>query len=296
MALQDQEALPNGLRERVLARLGLGDLPGTGLRELRAAYRASCANVPFDNVRKMIALCEGDTGPLPGGDAADFFEHWLAHGTGGTCWTASNALYVLLRTLGFDARRVAGDMRDLGRTTHASVIVTVGRREWLVDASLQVCQPVPLRPEIYASADAVYPTEYEPVADGHLLWWLVLPGEHFIPCRIFPHERTHDSYVESYERSRSFGPFNQRLYARRSRPEELVVLYGNMRFHRTAAGVQASELSGEQLCAALREDLGMSEDIVERWRRSGALESTLQPPTGPAPDANPHPAKPPSQR
>ena len=46
--------------------------------------------------------------PLPGTHAIDFFEQWLDHGTGGTCWSSSNALYMLLTALGFTARRIAG--------------------------------------------------------------------------------------------------------------------------------------------------------------------------------------------
>jgi hypothetical protein len=33
----------------------------------------------------MHALRTGAAGPLPGIRADDFLEHWLLHGTGGTC-------------------------------------------------------------------------------------------------------------------------------------------------------------------------------------------------------------------
>jgi hypothetical protein len=279
-----------------MAALGLQEPAGKGLPGLTAVYAAWCRNVPFDNVRKMNVLGEGGTPSLPGRTAEEFFENWLAHGTGATCWPASNALYVLLRTLGFDARRVAGNMRDLGKTTHASVIVSIDGAEWLVDASLQTLQPIPLRRELYASSDLVYPAECEPVEDGWLLWWLVPPGQEFIPCRIFPQERTWQFYMDSYERSRGIGPFNQKLYARRSWPEEVVVLFGNTRFRKSAAGVDARELDREQLCVALHEDIGISPEMIERWRRSGALESTFQPVEGMKPFSHPTQKLPPSQR
>jgi uncharacterized membrane protein len=81
--------------------------------------------VPFDNVRKLIALRLAHAPPLPGTYAADFFEHWLAHGTGGTCWSSSNALQMLLVALGFTTRRIAGSMRDLGIITHGSTQLMV---------------------------------------------------------------------------------------------------------------------------------------------------------------------------
>jgi N-hydroxyarylamine O-acetyltransferase len=296
-----QEILNDKLIDRVLVRIALGGAITPGLSTLRAVYSAWCARVPFDNVRKMIALGEGSAGqhpagPLPGCAAEEFFDAWLAHGTGATCWPASNALYVLLRTLGFDARRVAGNMRDLGKTTHASVIATVEGAEWLVDASLQTFQPVPLTPQTYMSRDPVYPAECEPVEDGWVLWWLVPPGQEFIPCRIFPQERPPQFYLDSYERSRGFGPFNQKLYARRSRPDEIVVLFGNTRFRKTAAGVESRELDREQLCAALRDDIGISTELVERWRESGGLESTFQPVDGMKPFSHPSQKLPPSRR
>src|SRR5438477_9902750 len=104
--------LPMSLVERVLERFGIRSAPAPDHVGLHTIYAAWCTHVPFDNVRKMIALRTDDTGPLPGGDAEDFLATWLAHGTGGTCWPSSNALFALVDALGFDARRVTGSMGD----------------------------------------------------------------------------------------------------------------------------------------------------------------------------------------
>ena len=61
-------ALPVGLRDSVLERLGLSALT-SGLPGLQAVCKAWCAQVPFDNLRKMIALLTAAGGPLPGADA-----------------------------------------------------------------------------------------------------------------------------------------------------------------------------------------------------------------------------------
>ena len=55
-----------------------------------------------------MGACTAAPPPLPGTQAADFFEHWLAHGTGGTCWSSSNALYMLVTALGFLSHYVFG--------------------------------------------------------------------------------------------------------------------------------------------------------------------------------------------
>ncbi|MDX2030503.1 MAG: arylamine N-acetyltransferase [Blastocatellia bacterium] len=121
--------LSDDLRERILARLGFSAAPAADLDGLRALYEAWCMRVPFDNVRKMIALRGGGSEPLPGGEAADFFAAWLRDGVGGTCWPTSNGLFALLDALGFEARRIAGAMRDLGIVNHGSVKVKLDGRD-----------------------------------------------------------------------------------------------------------------------------------------------------------------------
>jgi len=73
---------------------------------------AGLDGAPFDNLQKMISLRAGDQ-RLTGHDASEFFENFLAHGSSGTCWPSSNALFTLLTSLGFDARRVAGAMFNM---------------------------------------------------------------------------------------------------------------------------------------------------------------------------------------
>ena len=110
------------MRDRVVEKLGFQAAPPPDLDGLRALYAAWCARVPFDNVRKMIAL-RTPGAPLPGTTAEDFFEGWLRDGAGGTCWPSSQALWALLSALGFEARRVVASMRDTGYGSHGTVKV-----------------------------------------------------------------------------------------------------------------------------------------------------------------------------
>jgi N-hydroxyarylamine O-acetyltransferase len=279
---------PSSLRDRVLARLGFSALPGTDLGGLRQLYAAWCVKVPFDNVQKMIALRTGR--PLPGITATDFFETWLEHGTGGTCWSSSNALYTLFKSTGFDVARIAGSMRDVGtgpRKTpgHGSVVARIGGQDWLVDSSMLTGVPLPLGDEVYAGEDPVVIAEVERLEGGHRVWFSLPPHETHFPCWLPEGEATHALYGSRYEASRERSPFNQRLYARINRPGEMLVFSGPTRFSKTARGIMTRECGPDELVERLREEFGYSEAVLTAFVESGALADSLQPPTGPPPPA-----------
>jgi len=262
------------------------------LAGLGAVYGAWCARVPFDNLRKRVALFTG--APLPGGDAADFFEAWLEDGTGGTCWPTSNALHALLRSLGFEARRVSGSMRDIGAINHGSVKVKIEGRDWLVDSSLLTNVPLPLGPDVFVGDDPAFPVEVELDAAAHLIWVQLASAAEYMPCRLVEDPTSREAYLERYEASRQQSAFNQGLYARRNLPGEMLILRGRTLFARTAAGAKSTELSADGLREALRERFGISERAIDAWVRAGGLYASFAPPSGPKP---PPPSKdPPSLR
>jgi quercetin 2,3-dioxygenase len=288
------DRLETALRDRVLERLGFSEPPAPDLAGLRAFYRAWCANVPFDNVRKLIALRSRSVAALPGTDATEFFEAWLVHGAGGTCWPTSNALYTLARSLGFEPERITGAMRDLGIVNHASVRVRLNGDAWLVDSSMLTNAPLPLGRELFVQDDPAVGVEVEPVDGAHVVWVEFPPSPDYLPCRLFEDPVDHDRYRAGYELSRERGAFNQRLYARRNRPGEVVVLLGNTRFTKSAVGLASRELSPEELTEALRSEIGVSGALHDEWVRSGALDASFEPPNGPKPP--PDARKPPSKR
>ncbi len=286
--------LDEKLLERVLDRFGVAAPPSTDIDGLSAIYAAWCLSVPFDNIAKLIALRSPSPRPLPGLDAAGFFHRWLDHGAAGTCWPTSNALYELLSALGFDARRVAGSMRDTGIVSHGSVKVTAGGTDWLVDSSMLTCAPLPMTDEIYISDDKLFAAEVEHTEGTHIVWADLPPNPTLIPCRMLVDPATPAFYAQGYEASRTRSPFNQRLYAKRNRPGEKLVLNANMRISKTRGGMETQELNASQLCEALRDEIGISGALIEEWRRSGALEASFEPPSGPP--AAPITTKPPSGR
>jgi arylamine N-acetyltransferase len=282
------------LRDRVLDRLGFSSEPSIDLNGLSALYRAWCMNIPFDNVRKMIALRAVENPPLPGMQADNFFEAWIAHGSGGTCWPSSNALYELVCSLGFDARRVAGSMRDLGIINHGSVKVKIEHRDWLIDSSFLTGLPLPLDEKNFISSESVFAVEVEPSEGTHVIWVDVPSQSTYLPCRLLLDPVEHSYCLAAYEASRERSPFNQRLHALRKRSGEMIVLSGRTSFRKTASGVESRELSPDELCRALGQEIGISDKLIEQWVNSGALKDSFEPPTGPKPPAVDR--KPPSQR
>lgn len=289
----DGARVSDAILTRVLERLGLSASPPLDLAGLTALYTAWSRSVPFDNVTKFIALHTGGGASLPGNHAESFFEHWLEHGAGGTCWPSSNALYALLRAVGFRARRVAGAMRDLGIVNHGSVKVALDGRDWLVDSSLLCNVPLPLGQGVYVHDDPVFAIEVESVDGTHLFWSSSPPHGEYMPCRLLVDPATHAQYLGSHEESRYRSPFNRRLYARRGGRGRYCVVSGNTRYWRTADGVTATTLSDDDLCASLHADIGLSRALITRWIAAGGLAAAAEPPSGPKP---PPAAQPPSRR
>src|SRR6516225_2208064 len=105
-----EPALGPELVEHVLERLGQHKRPALDLVGLNQLYAAFCGNISFDNVQKRIWFAGPQTTPLPGGDPDEFFNNFLRHGTGGTCWPLNGAMYALAHALGFRARRIVGSV------------------------------------------------------------------------------------------------------------------------------------------------------------------------------------------
>src|SRR5512140_154381 len=265
------------LTDRILTRLGLSRTPAADLDGLRSAYAAWCLGVPFDNIAKVIALRTAPHQPLPGIDATEFFERWLAYGVGGTCWSTSNALCELLLSLGFNARRVAGSMGDTGYIGHGSVKVRIDNTDWLADSSMLTDIPIPLTDKVFISDNKIFGCESEPADETHVVWADLLPVPNLTPCRLLVDPTDHAYYVERFEASRARSPFNDHLFIRRNGESDRCVIVGNRRTWKSADGTESRELNPAELCATLIDEFGVSKEFVDEWRACGALEASFAP-------------------
>jgi arylamine N-acetyltransferase len=256
--------LSDELAGRVLSRLGVE--PGTTAEGLAAVYRAWCSAVPWDNVQKRITVAERRP-ILAGADPVEFFENFLAHGTGGTCWPSSGALHALLATLGFDGRRAVAAMQydRFGKSpNHGTEIVRVDGEEWLVDSSMLSGRPVPLRHgDVTEVRDALHPLRAEPNDDGMwLVTWASYARDEPITCWIYEDDVTHERFLERYEASRVSG-FSYGLTFRRNRPDGILSVQGHTRRFKDASGqIESTEVADRG--SVLVYEGGLSPEIVSR--------------------------------
>lgn len=262
------DILSDDLIERVLARLGLDAAPEPTPEGLRVLYAAWCQRVPFDNVRKIIHVRGGGEGALPGGTAVDFFEAWLRHGTGGTCWSGAGACATLLGALGFEAVRGIGTMLvapDLP-PNHGTVRVTFDQSSFLVDGSILHGEPLPLGE--LSTTDIAHPAWGVRCAprEGRLhVSWRPLHKADGFECRIEEFGADGAEFQRRYEETRGWSPFNYEVSARLNRGDRVVGLAFGQAVSLEADGtVQQRPVSQEERVRVLIEELGLSEEIVSQ--------------------------------
>jgi arylamine N-acetyltransferase len=262
------EALSMDVLERVLSRLGLADRPAPTLDGLHTLYAAWCQKVPFDNVRKLIHVHHHDPGRLPGDDATDFFEAWLAYGTGGTCWAGNGALHALLVSLGFDAARGMGTMRADPKAppTHGTVLVTCEGTRYLVDASILHSTPLPLHESMPTGvAHPAWGVHCRKRDDAWYIRWRPVHQPDGLDCRLQHLHVSRETFRERHEQSRAWSLFNYEVYARAIRGETVVgVAHGQRVVFDGAGGLSHTPLGEDDRLRVFVDELGMREEIVRQ--------------------------------
>lgn len=257
------------LVDRAFAKLGFSRRPKPDRAGLGELYAAWCRQVPFDNIRKRIALAAGTPDPLPGGRPEDFLAAWLEHGTGGTCWPSSNGLHALVSAAGFDVRRISASMFDRDDHNHGSLIVRLDGAEWMVDSSILNGAPIRLARGVASEhPDPVHPIRVEPVDASFRIHWGMSQSNGTMPCRLMQDPVDEAFYLERYEISRGYSVFNTALYARKNFPGKLISFVGRTRHDKTAAGVTSRTLEPDELRDALVGELGYSPAIVAELEKT----------------------------
>jgi len=267
-----EPALAPSLVERVLIKLGLHQRPTLDLAGLNALYAAVSAKIPFDNVHKRIWFAGPQTTPLPAGDPNEFFENWLRHGTGGTCWPINGAMYALVHALGFDARRIVGSVIVEGYprgANHGSVLVTLDGISYLVDAWMASFKVLPLiaaRPS--STGNGIHDVRAVPIESGFEI--ITYPGfnrEQPLPFRPEPEYDPvdHALFLARYDRTKTVGFFNDAIFICRHFPDSILTMGRKSKFHLAADGtLTKTEPSESERKQSLIEEFGLSEEIVDK--------------------------------
>ena len=262
--------LSEELVERVLARLGFRRRPESTLESLSSLYASWGRRVPFDNVCKLIHVRAGNTGPLPGSTAADFFNTWLKHGTGGTCWSGSEALHALLVSLGFDAVRGVATMlvtKDMP-PNHGSTMVRFGAERYVVDSSMLYGAPLLLAEHETSISHPSWGVQCRRKDGRWNITWRPLHKTDGFECRFESFGATAAGYQRYYERTRGWSPFNYEVNARINRGDSVTGLAFGREVTLHADGrVSNAPVSHAERVRALVEDIGLSEEIVSALPR-----------------------------
>lgn len=260
--------LPEQLLERVLARLGFSRRPDPTPETLRALYAAWCARVPFDNVRKLIHVRDGNAGRLPGSSPEDFFESWLKHGTGGTCWSGAGGCVSLLQTLGFDALRGIGTMLVAPGLppNHGTVQVAFGPDRYLVDCSILHGEPLRLDENVETAIEHPAWGVRCRQRDGRLrLAWRPAHKVEGMECRLEHFGAKPEEFDSYHEKTRPWSPFNYELYVRLNRDQEVVGTgFGEAVTLHHDGTASSKPISDKERARLLIEVIGMSEEIVSQ--------------------------------
>ncbi|HEU6449044.1 MAG TPA: arylamine N-acetyltransferase [Verrucomicrobiae bacterium] len=261
-------SLSVNLLESVLARLGFNRHLEPTRENLRRLYAAWCRRVPFDNVRKLIHVHNGDPRPFPGSTAEDFFEAWLKHGTGGTCWSGAGAFQALLQSLGFDAVRGVGTMMvapDLP-PNHGTVRVDFGEAHYLTDCSILHVEPLHLNGD--AEVIVNHPAWGVRCSRRDGKWhvaWRPLHKLDGLECRLESFGASQQEYAERYEKTRQWSPFNYELVARLNKEDRVVGTgFGRKVTLKSDGAVDSHPVADAERRRLLIEDIGLSEEIVSQ--------------------------------
>jgi arylamine N-acetyltransferase len=269
----NDSSLSSDVAERVLARLGFTQRPEPTLENLRRTYAAWCQRVPFDNVRKLIHLSSGNTGPFPGSTAEDFFAAWLRHGTGGTCWSGAGAWHALLQYLGFNAERGLGTMMAAPNLppNHGTVRVHFGGENYLTDCSMLHGEPIPLHGA--AEVRLAHPAWGLRAAPRDGKWhitWRPLHKADGLECRLEAFGLTATDYLQRYEQTRGWGPFNYEIAARLNKTDRVTGIgFGKAVVLKPDGTVESRPISDAERNRILIEELGLSEEIVRQLPADG---------------------------
>jgi N-hydroxyarylamine O-acetyltransferase len=280
-----EPVLSADLLARTLCKLDLTSGLTVDLAGLNRLYAAFSKNVPNDNIQKRIWLAGNRTRPMPGGDPIEFFDNWLAHGTGGTCFPANGALYALLRATGFDARRISGSVLMEGIEqggNHGSVLARLDDTDYLVDAQLAAFTALPLVPgQSTSTGNGIHDISAVPTAEGFDVQWY--PGSNRQRPLVMRPELEmgpvdHGYFLAQYALSaspyRRRSPFNEALFIARHFAESILVVSRHNKTEVSSDNVATrSEITAGERDRILIEELGISEDAVNAIPADEALGS-----------------------
>ncbi len=228
---------------------------------LTLLYQAWCRNIPFDNFWKRLDRSQKAFSKHEQMVADDFFKIWLDHGVGGTCWTTTNAMFQLLKYMGFDTYFVGGSMGDMGVINHGSLVVSVNEgKEFLIDTSILNEKPIDI-----SGIDiehAVHPIQITEESETIKVVFEHVSKRDFMPCAILKSGIEPKEVKAHYDVSIDNSLFNDCVYIRKNDKKGVHAIVGNTYFIKTTENIEKKELNETELAEVLSSVMGFSQEIV----------------------------------
>ena len=144
IAVQVDRMLAAPLPQDVIARyLAILDVPrmDPSLRGLRALVAAHLTRIPFENISKLFYRKRLNLTDLP--SISLYLDGIEKYHFGGTCYSNNNYFHLLLRSLRYEAKLCAADMKT--PAIHALNMITIDGREYLADTgyAAPLLDPIP---------------------------------------------------------------------------------------------------------------------------------------------------------
>lgn len=137
----------SGLLDRVLESWELNLSAERDLDALDALHGAYLTRVPFENATKLVKAARTGNREAALRGPVEFWEEHLRWGSGGTCFAATNAYQFLIRYLGFTSYPVFCHLPAHEPDAHSALLVSVGKKQVLVDVGYALPAPIPLPAE-----------------------------------------------------------------------------------------------------------------------------------------------------
>jgi arylamine N-acetyltransferase len=171
--------------------------------ELRLLEKVSYgfSHLPWENLTKLIKKHDPEGGKLRRSE--EVMSDHAALGTGGTCFSLTNALRRILSDLGYHCYPVMADMKH-GANIHCGLVVEHEKGSFLLDPGYLVAEPVPL--PVDAAVMVRNPgqrLEYRPVANGSEIELHTVNdrGEEQLRYRMRPHRIPESEFVRFWTES-----------------------------------------------------------------------------------------------
>ncbi len=261
--------IPSVTVQKVLSRFNITDLE-CNQEGLEKIYQAWCRNIPFDNFWKRLDLAKTPFINKDQIDPTTFFEAWLEHGIGGTCWTTTNALQHLLVEIGFQSRIVGGSMGDMGMVNHGSLIVTTNDgQEFIVDSSISNETPIEVTPKTIDNSPHSIQLIDE---DVKLSVLFEFPSKKdLMKCAIyndtFSQKALHKSHLESYTHSL----FNDCVYIKKNNELGINTIIGDTLYTKTKNEIKKVTLTKGEIHETLSSIMGFSNELIAHIEKTSLL-------------------------